>query len=210
MSKAQVLKINPEYPQMRHIVRAAEVLIEGGIIVHPTDTTYALGVQVNNKRGVEMLYQIKKKSLKRPLSFLCKDLSNISEYAMLGNDAYRTMKRLLPGPYTFILEANKNAPRVAQTIKKEIGIRVPDCPVCQGIIEKIGGPLVSTSAYIHGGELLSDPDEILKVLGGHVDLILDAGIIIPAPSTIISFVSREPTLVRQGKGAFDLFETDNA
>jgi tRNA threonylcarbamoyl adenosine modification protein (Sua5/YciO/YrdC/YwlC family) len=210
MGKAQVFKINRDYPQMRLIGKAAEILQDGGIIVHPTDTTYALGVKMTNKRGIEKLYQIKKKSLKRPLSFICKDLSNISEYAKLGDQAYRTMKRLLPGPYTFVLEANKNAPRVTQTNHKEIGIRVPDCAICQALIDLLGEPLISTSAYVLGGELLSDPDEIMKVLGGHVDLIIDAGIIIPEPSTIISFASHTPELIRLGKGKFDLFETEEA
>ena len=195
---------------MRLVSRAVDILRDGGIVVHPTDTTYALGVALSNKRGIEKLYQIKKKSLKRPLSFICKDLSHISEYGDVSKEAYRTMKRLLPGPYTFILEANKNAPRVTQTQRKEVGIRVPDCPICQALIEHLGEPLISTSAYVPGGELLSDPDEIMKVLGGQVDLIIDAGIILPEPSTIISFVMQEPVLIRQGKGTFDLFATESA
>jgi tRNA threonylcarbamoyl adenosine modification protein (Sua5/YciO/YrdC/YwlC family) len=210
MGKAQVFKINRDYPQGRLIAKAAEVLRDGGIIVHPTDTTYALGVALHNKRGIETLYTIKKKSLKRPLSFICKDLSHISEYGEVSKEAYRTMKRLLPGPYTFILEANKNAPRVTQTPRKEVGIRVPDCLICQLLIEKLGEPLISTSAYVPGGEILSDPEDIMKVLGGQVDLIIDAGIILPEPSTIISFVTQEPVLVRQGKGKFDLFATETA
>ncbi len=206
MGKAQVFKINRDHPQTRLIKQVVDILNDGGIIVHPTDTTYALGVHLLNKRKVGLLYQLKKKSLKRPLSFLCSGLSNIAEYAKVGDEAYRTMKRLLPGPYTFILEAKKTAPRVTQTNKKEIGIRVPDDKICQAIIEKLGQPLVSTSAYVHGGELLSDPETIMKVFGGQVDVIIDAGIIPPKPSTIISFVNHEPDLIRLGKGPFDLFE----
>ncbi|MCB1154687.1 MAG: threonylcarbamoyl-AMP synthase [Deltaproteobacteria bacterium] len=203
MAKAEILHIHPEDPQGRLIDRVVEVLRKGGIVVHPTDTTYALGVDMNNKRGVEMLYQIKKKSLNRPLSFLCKDLSNISEYAMLSNSAFRTMKRLLPGPYTFILNATKSAPHYTQGNNKEIGIRVPAEPICHAILDRLDHPLVSTSAYVHGGDLLADPEEIQHVLGGHADLIIDAGYIWPEPSTIISFVDDEPTLIREGKGPFE-------
>ncbi len=202
MGKAQVFKINQENPQTRLIDKVVEVLDAGGLIVHPTDTTYAIGVHMKNKRGVEKLYQLKKKSLKRPLSYLCKDLSNIAEYAKLSDSAYRTMKRLLPGPYTFILNANKSAPRVTHFTNSEIGIRVPDDRICEAIIAKLGMPLVSTSAYIFGGEILADPEDIMHVLGGHVDVIIDAGNIYPEPSTIISFLKDEPELIRIGKGEY--------
>ncbi|MBZ0273841.1 threonylcarbamoyl-AMP synthase [bacterium] len=206
MAKARVIPIHPEHPQPRLVKQAADVLRGGGIVVHPTDTTYAMGVAVGNKHGVETMYRLKKKSLTRPLSFLCRDLSNIAEFAKLTDEAYRTMRRLLPGPYTFILDATKTAPRFTQTARKEIGIRIPNDAICMAIIEELGEPLVSTSAYIEGGDLLSDPEDIERVLGGYVDLIVDAGVIVPEPSTIISFVEGGPTLIRQGKGAFDLFD----
>jgi tRNA threonylcarbamoyl adenosine modification protein (Sua5/YciO/YrdC/YwlC family) len=205
MSKAQVFKINTENPQVRLIRQAIDILNNNGLIVHPTDSTYAIGAHIKNKRGIEKLYQLKKKSLLRPLSFLCKDLSDIAEFAKVGDTAYRTMKRLLPGPYTFILDAKKTAPRVTQYSHNEIGIRVPNDAICQAIIEGLGQPLISTSAYVHGGEILADPEDIIQVLGGHVDLIIDAGTIFPEPSTIISFLGQEPELVRQGKGEFIIY-----
>ncbi len=205
MSKAQVFQINTENPQVRLIRQTIDILNNNGLIVHPTDSTYAIGVHIKNKRGIEKLYQLKKKSLLRPLSFLCKDLSDIAEFAKVGDTAYRTMKRLLPGPYTFILDAKKTAPRVTQYSHKEIGIRVPNDAICQAIIEGLGQPLISTSAYVHGGEILADPEDIIQVLGGHVDLIIDAGNIFPEPSTIISFLGQEPELVRQGKGEFVIY-----
>ncbi len=205
MAKAQVFKINKENPQIRLIGKTIEILNQNGLVVHPTDSTYAIGTHIKNKRGIEKLYQLKKKSLSRPLSFLCKDLSDISEYAKLSDTAYRTMKRLLPGPYTFILEAKKTAPRVTQNSHKEIGIRVPDNVICQALIEELGQPLISTSAYVHGGDILADPEEIMDVLGGHVDIIIDAGLIHPKPSTIISFLGQEPELVRQGKGEYIIY-----
>lgn len=204
VGKAAVIAIHPEHPQPRLIAQVVDCLRADGLIVHPTDTTYAIGTRMSNKRGVELMYQLKKKSLKRPLSFLCRDLSNIAEYAKVGDDAYRTMKRLLPGPFTMILEAKKNAPRITQTPRKEIGIRVPDDAICRAIIEALGEPLLSTSAYVHDGELLADPDEILHALGGYVDIIIDAGYIHPEPSTIVSFVNDRTNLVRQGKGAFEV------
>ncbi|MCZ7585268.1 MAG: L-threonylcarbamoyladenylate synthase [Deltaproteobacteria bacterium] len=201
MGIAQVFHVDRDHPRMRLVHQAAEILRRGGLIVHPTDTTYAIGAHLENKRGIEKLYTLKKKSLKRPLSYLCGDLANIAQFAQVSDEAYRTMKRLLPGPYTFILDANRNAPRTTQTQRKEIGIRIPDDPFCRALIQEVGMPVISTSAYVHGGDLLADPDDILKVLGGYVDLIVDAGIIPPEPSTIISFVGDEPTLVRQGKAS---------
>ena len=205
MPKAQLFEINTENPQVRLIKQTVDIIKNNGLIVHPTDTTYAIGTHIRNKRGIEKVLQLKKKSLTHPLSFLCKDLADIAEYAKVGNAAYRTMKKLLPGPYTFILDAGKNAPRVAQHTHKEIGIRVPDNAICQAIIEELGEPLICTSAYVHGGEILADPEEIMQVLGGHVALIIDAGIIPPQPSTIISFLNQEPELIRQGKGEYIIY-----
>lgn len=203
MTKAERFHIHPENPQQRLIDKVVEVLKRGGIIAHPTDTTYALGVALDNKQGIETLYRIKGKDLKRPLSILCCDLSNVSEYAQVDDVAYRLLRRLLPGPYTMILPATKAAPRIAQTPRKEVGLRVPADHILRAIGEKLGMPLVSTSCSVADGELLADPDDIMRYYGHQLDIVIDAGFIYPEPSTILSFMSGRPELVRQGKGPID-------
>jgi tRNA threonylcarbamoyl adenosine modification protein (Sua5/YciO/YrdC/YwlC family) len=203
MPQAERFHLHPDNPQGRLVQKAAEILERGGIIAHPTDTTYALGVHLLNKQGVETLYRIKGKDLKRPLSLLCGDLSNISEYAKVDDTAYRVMKRLLPGPYTFILPATKNAPRVAQTPRKEVGLRCPKDNIVHELGRILGVPLVSTSCSLPGGELLADPDDIMRYYGHQLDLVIDTGFIYPEPSTIISFMSGEPKVIRVGKGPVD-------
>ncbi len=203
MARAEVVQIHPQNPQARLIAKAAEILEQGGIIAHPTDTTYALGVHLLNKQGVEKLYRIKGKELTRPLSLLCADLSNIAAFAKVDDLAYRTMKRLLPGPYTFILPATKNAPRITQTPRKEVGLRCPDDNIVRALIEKIGAPLVSTSCKPFGGQLLASPDEIQEFFGHQIDLIIDVGVIYPEPSTIVSFMSGAAEVIRVGKGPID-------
>jgi len=203
---ANFIQINAEHPQPRLIRQVADILAAGGIVAHPTDTTYALGVHMNNHRGVDHLYQIKKKRLSRPLSFLCADLSDLSEYAKVTDEAFYIMKRLLPGPYTFILEARKNAPRIAWTKRKEIGLRAPGNHIVQDLIRAIGCPMISTSASLPTGELLSDPREILDFYGHQIDVVIDAGIIFPEPSTIISFTTGSLQVIRLGKGPVDFLD----
>ncbi|MDP8225741.1 MAG: L-threonylcarbamoyladenylate synthase [Candidatus Lernaella stagnicola] len=203
MAKAELFHIHPENPQMRLIGKTVDILNRGGIVVHPTDTTYAFGVHLENKKGIESLYRIKGKSLDRPLSLLCADLSNIAEYAKVDDVAYRAMRRLLPGPYTFILPATKAAPRITQTPRKEVGLRCPADNILQALASEIGLPLVSTSVRALDGELLADPDDIMRLFGHEVDLIIDAGYIYPEPSTIISFMEGFPEIIREGKGSVE-------
>lgn len=202
MTRAQLFRIHTENPQTRLIAKTVEILQNGGIIAHPTDTTYALGVHLNNKKGIEQLYRIKGKALDRPLSLLCPDLSNISEYAKIDDLAYRILKRVLPGPYTFILPATKAAPRITQTPRKEVGLRCPDDIILRTLMLELGLPLVSTSCSIDG-ELLADPDDIMRFFGNQIDLVIDAGYIYPEPSTIISFMEGAPEVIRPGKGDVD-------
>jgi tRNA threonylcarbamoyl adenosine modification protein (Sua5/YciO/YrdC/YwlC family) len=203
MGNAERFHIHPETPQARLILKTVDILKNGGIIAHPTDTTYALGVHLQNKKGIEALYRIKGKEFNRPLSLLCGDLSNIAEYAKVDDIAYRIMKRLLPGPYTFILPATKAAPRITQTPRKEVGIRYPDDNILQALACELGVPLVSTSCSTTDGELLADPDDIMRFFGHQIDLVIDAGYIYPEPSTMVSFMSGAPELLRQGKGEID-------
>jgi len=195
-----IVEINPQNPQERLLRQAVDALTGGGIIAYPTDTCYAVGCDLFNTKGIAKIYQLKRRSLGKPFSFICADLKNISEYALVGNYAYKTMKRLLPGPYTFILEASRLVPKILQTKRHTVGIRVPDHPICHGLLELLGHPIISTSASLPEGPVFSDPREIAEKFKPHLALVIDAGIILPAPSSVISLIDDVPEVIREGKG----------
>ena len=150
-----IIKINPDNPQERLLRKAVEVLTGGGLIAYPTDTCYAVGCDLYNLKGINRIYQIKRRPLNKPFSFICQDLKNISEYALVGNYAYKAMKRLLPGPYTFVLEASRQVPKILQTKRRTVGIRVPDHPIALGLVGLLGHPIITTTAALPdeaGGE----------------------------------------------------------
>lgn len=143
------LKINTENPQVRHIQRAAQVLAQGGIVVYPTDTAYGLGCDIYAKRAIERIYLLKQMERKRPLSFVCSDLSDIAHYAAIDNLQYRILRHHLPGPYTFILPATKEVPKIFTSRTRTVGVRVPKHPVSMALVAALGHPIVSTTASIH-------------------------------------------------------------
>jgi tRNA threonylcarbamoyl adenosine modification protein (Sua5/YciO/YrdC/YwlC family) len=194
------LSINSQNPQMRLIKKAVEVLQDGGVIIYPTDTVYGLGCALSNKRGIDRIYEIKRRSRKRPLSFVCADLKDISRYARVSDFAYKTMKRLLPGPYTFILEASRLVPKTILPKRLATGIRVPDNQICISLVRELGQPIISTSVSTEDGEVLSNPVEIKDKFGHTVDMIIDGGILVSEPSSIISLVDDTIEIVREGKG----------
>jgi tRNA threonylcarbamoyl adenosine modification protein (Sua5/YciO/YrdC/YwlC family) len=187
-------------PQNRHVKAAAEVLRSGGLVIYPTDSVYGLGCDLFNKKAVARIYQIKGNDKRKLLSFICPDLKGISEYAYVSNPAYKIMRHLLPGPYTFILTATKQVPRILLENRKTVGIRVPDNPICHALLAGFNSPIISTSACLPGQAYLSDPDEIAETFLRTVDLFLDAGPGGLEPSTIVDLTGEEPILVRQGKG----------
>jgi tRNA threonylcarbamoyl adenosine modification protein (Sua5/YciO/YrdC/YwlC family) len=195
-----IVQINPQNPQERLLRQAVQALTDGGLIAYPTDTCYAIGCDLYNTKGIARIYQIKRRPLSKPFSFICADLKNISEYAQVGNFAYKTMKRLLPGPYTFVLEASRLVPKILQTKRRTVGIRVPDHPIALGLVRLLGHPIISTSASLPDGPVESDPYEIEEKFKPHLGLVIDAGIILPAPSSIISFIDDVPEIIREGKG----------
>ena len=199
------LSIHPKNPQGRHIRRAVETLREGGVIVYPTDTVYGLGCDITMKHGVERIVRIKGRDPKKPMSIVCSDLTDISRYALVSNVAYRILKRFLPGPYTFILEATREVPRMLLTKQKTVGIRVPDHPAALDLVRELGHPILSTSANPSGVDPLGDPDEIEKLLGPVVDVILDAGPLPHIPSTVVSLVGDNVDVLREGAGPVDFF-----
>ncbi len=204
--KNMMLRINPENPQVRLLRQVVETLTEGGLIGYPTDTGYALGCDLYNLKGISKLYQIKRRPLSKPFSFICADLKNISEYGRVGNYAYKTMKRLLPGPYTFILEASRQVPKLLQTKRHTVGIRVPNHPISLGLIGLLGHPIISTGANLAGSLAERDPYEIAEMFKAHLTLVIDAGIILPAPSSIISLIDDAGEIIREGAGDVSSFE----
>ena len=189
-----LLNINPDNPQQRLINKVCEALEDGGLIAYPTDTFYAIGCDLFNKKGMQQLYKIKKSPLKQPFSIICDSLKEISRYAQVSNYAYKTMKRLLPGPYTFILEGTKLVPKLMLTKRKTIGIRIPDNGICQAIVKTLGHPIISTSA------LLDNPHLIYEAHKTNLSIVIDGGVLYPEPSSVISLIDDNPEVIRQGKG----------
>ena len=200
-----IMRINPENPQVRLLRQVVEALTGGGLIGYPTDTGYALGCDLYNLKGISRLYQIKRRPLSKPFSFICADLKNISEYARVGNYAYKTMKRLLPGPFTFILEASRQVPKILQTKRHTVGIRVPDHPICLELVTMLGHPIISTGASLPEQPPESDPYEIDEKFKPHLEVVIDAGTILPAPSSIISLIDDVPEVIREGAGDLSSF-----
>jgi tRNA threonylcarbamoyl adenosine modification protein (Sua5/YciO/YrdC/YwlC family) len=198
--RVMLIAINSQNPQMRLIKKAADILRNGGIIIYPTDTVYGLGCDLYNKKGIEKIYRIKKRNEKQPFSFVCADLKDISRYARVSDYAYKTMKRLLPGPYTFILEASRLVPKIILPKRLTTGIRVPDNSICQALIGELGQPIISTSVKNEAGEIMTDPVEIEKKFRHCVDLVIDGGILAAGQSSVVSLVDDRVEVIRVGKG----------
>ena len=197
--KAIVLNINPDNPQQRLINRVVQVLEEGGLIAYPTDTFYGIGCDLYNKKAIQLIYRIKNRPLKKPFSFICDGLTEISRYAVVSNYAYKTMKRLLPGPYTFILEGTRLVPKIMLTKRRTVGIRVPDNNICLAILRSFGRPNISTSA------MYNDPQSINEAHGQFLDIIIDGGVLNQNPSSVVSLIDDIPEVLREGKGDVSSF-----
>jgi len=201
-----LLEINPINPQQRLIDRAVEMLKRGAVIAYPTDTIYGIGCDIMNKKAIERVYQIKQRPKNQPFSFICSDLKNISQYAKVTNYAYKTMRRLLPGPYTFVLEGSKEVPKMMLTKRKTAGIRVPDNAICQALIKSLGNPIISTSAASPDGNELNEPWLIEEHLGRQLDLVIDGGPLPGDPSSVVSLIGDMPEVLRLGAGPVDSLE----
>ncbi len=192
--KALILSINRDNPQQRLIDRVSDILEQGGLIAYPTDTFYGIGCDLYNKKGIQLVYRLKNRPLKQPFSFVCDSLKEISHYAKVSNYAYKTMKRHLPGPYTFILEATRLVPKIMLTKRKTVGIRIPDNKICLDLVRTFGRPIISTSAGY------DDPYSIKEAYGSYLDVIIDGGVLYPSPSSVISLIDDVPEIIREGKG----------
>jgi tRNA threonylcarbamoyl adenosine modification protein (Sua5/YciO/YrdC/YwlC family) len=200
-----LIEINAKNPQPRKIESIVELLRSGGVIAYPTDTIYGIGCDITNKKAIARVYQIKQRPKNQPFSFICSDLKNISEYAKVSNYAYKTMRRLLPGPYTFILEGSNQVPKMMLTKRKTAGIRVPDNPICMELINSLGNPIISTSAATPDGELLGEPWLIEQHYGKLLDAVIDGGPVPGVPSSVISLIGDEPVVLRAALGDVALF-----
>ncbi len=195
---ATMLSVHPTSPQGRHIARAVEALRDDAVVAYPTDTVYGLGCDITSKKAVERIVRIKGRDPRKPMSFVCSDLTHISRYAKVPNFAYRILKRFLPGAYTFILEASREVPKMLLTKQKTVGIRIPEHAVALALVTELGNPILSTSANRTGQEPLNNPPEIQEVLGDEIDIILDCGVLPRVPSTIVSLVGDKVRVLRDG------------
>jgi len=201
-----ILSINPDNPHARHINQVVECLRQGGVIIYPTDTTYGLGCDIYNKKGIKKIFQIKQRDSRKPFSFICSDLAEISNYAQVSNFAFKIMKRHLPGPYTFVLDATKIVPDALSTKQKTVGVRIPENNICQEIVRQLGHPLVTTSANISGEATPQDPQLIDSEMGRMVDMVIDGGISLGEASTVISLVDDHIEVLREGSGDISWIE----
>jgi len=193
-----IIEIDPKRSNPRDINKAVEALKNGEIIIYPTDTCYGIGGDIFSKKAIEKIYEIKRVPKNTPFSFICPDLQDISKYAYVTDFAYRTMKKYLPGPFTFILEGSRQVPKLMLTKRKTVGIRIPSNNICLSIVKALGNPIISTTANIPDYGIMSDPREINEIIGKNIYIIIDSGIIMPTPSTVISLIDDEFTVIRDG------------
>lgn len=198
-----LIRIYPENPNQREIDKVVQFLRDGGLIVYPTDTIYGLGCDIFNTKAVERICRYKKIDVRKAnLSFICHDLSNISQYAKVDNDTFKLMKKNLPGPFTFILNGNNNLPKLFRN-KKTVGIRVPDNNIILELVKGLGNPILSTSVRDENDDILeyfTDPELIHERYEDIADVVINGGYGALDPSTIVDCTGDEPVIVRQGKG----------
>ncbi len=197
-----LLSINPQYPEPRKVRRAVELLEAGEVIAYPTDTAYGLGCDLFSKKAIDKLCMLKRLASPQKLTFICPDLSDIARYAIVDNQQYRLLKRVLPGPYTFILEATREVPKLVQSKKKTVGIRVPNHEVVLAIVRELGRPVVTSTALLPGEDPMIDPHEIDDQFRG-LAMVLDGGVGGLVPTTIVDLSTGDIEVVREGAGPID-------
>jgi tRNA threonylcarbamoyl adenosine modification protein (Sua5/YciO/YrdC/YwlC family) len=199
------LVINPRHPEPRKIAHAVEILEEGGVALYPTDTVYALGCAIDAKRGAERIYRAKQMSEKQRLAVICPDLSSASIYAHFSDAAFRLARRIFPGPYTLVLPASREVPRLLlEKKRRQVGIRIPDHPIVQALVAELGRPLLTSSAIPPGeDEALSDADDVLEHFGRFVDVVIDGGPTSDAVSTVLEVSGDDVVVLREGLGSVE-------
>jgi len=204
---SQFFRLHPENPQPRLVKQAVQIIRDGGVIALPTDSSYALACQLDNKAAVERLRRIRGLDERQLLSLIVRDLSELASFAMVDNQQYRLIRSVTPGPYVFVLVATKEVPRrLSHPSRKTIGLRVPGHPIPLAILEELGEPLIASTLILPGDtEPLNDPDEIRERLQKQLDLVIDGGACPCEPSTVIDLTGGEPVLVRAGRGSLEPF-----
>lgn len=199
---SQFFQIHPGNPQPRLIGQAVAIVRSGGLIIYPTDSCYALGCHIGDKSAMDRIRRIRKVDARHNFTLVCRDLSEIANYAKVDNSAYRLLKSLTPGPYTFILRATREVPRRLQNPRrKTIGLRVPDNSIARALLESLGEPLISSTLILPGEDIpLTDPEEIRDQLGGQVELVIDGGNCGLEPTTVLDLTEETPYVVRRGRG----------
>ncbi len=205
---SQYFEIHPENPQLRLIHRAVEIIKQGGVVAYPTDSSYAMACHIGDKQAIDRIRRIRRLDDKHNFTLVCNDLTQVSNFTKMNNDAYRLVKALTPGAFTFILDATREVPRRLQHPKrKTVGIRIPDHPVAKLLVEELGEPILSTTLILPDqDEPFTDPYEIRQKLEHELDLVIDAGIIEYEPTTVIVCDKSGPEIVRQGKGIATMLE----
>lgn len=204
---SQFFRIHPDNPQARLIHQAVDIVRKGGVIAYPTDSAYALGCHIGDKRALERICAIRRLDDRHNFTLICRDLSDLGVYAKVNNSAYRLIKAATPGPYTFILQATKEVPRrLVHPKRKTIGLRVPDNAICMELLAQLGEPMMTTTLILPGDQYpLTDPAEIREMLEHQVDLIIDGGFCGLESTTVVNLEEQIPEIVREGCGDLSLF-----
>lgn len=195
-----IITIHADHPQPHQISRVAQCLKNGGVIAYPTDTTYGIGCSIFNKKGIEQIYRMKTRERNKPFSFICSSVSEVSQYARVNNVAFKYLKKYLPGPYTFVLEATRETPDLLLTRQKTVGIRIPDNRICIDLVLALGNPIITTSANLSGEDPVGDPYAIESTFGSQLDYVIDGDILNTDVSSVISLVGGAPEVLRAGLG----------
>jgi tRNA threonylcarbamoyl adenosine modification protein (Sua5/YciO/YrdC/YwlC family) len=205
---SQFFQIHPDNPQARLVRQAVDIIRQGGVVVYPTDSAYALGCHIGDKNALDRIRRIRKLDARHNFTLVCRDLSEISNYARVNNRVYRLLRHSTPGPYTFILKASSEVPRrLLHPKRKTVGLRVPDNRIAAALLEDLGEPLMSVTLIMPGEDLpLIDPYDIREVLEHEVDLVIDGGYCGMEPTTVVDLVDEVPLVMRAGKGDVAPFE----
>lgn len=198
-----LLTINTDNPDSRKVRHVAQIIRDGGVIVYPTDTAYGFGCDIFNKKAVERIYQIKQASQKKLFSMVCYDISQISQYALLSDWAYRFLRAFLPGPFTLVMNATEKTPRTLHDKRKQVGVRMPENNIAQAIVKELGTPLLSATVKIDAEDSYADPWFIHEDFGHLVDVVIDGGYIEPEETTVVDLTADDFKILRQGKGKLD-------
>lgn len=201
-----IIEINAQAPEPRKIRRAVDALRGGGVIAYPTDTCYGLGCDLFNKKAIDRLYQLKGMSKDHLLSFVCRDIAEVAKYAVLNDYEYRIVKNYLPGPYCFVLNATREVPKIVQTPRKQVGVRVPAHEVSLALVAELGGPIISSTAARPGETPMVDPREIDDTFSG-LELVLDGGAGGESPTSVIDLSGSNPVILREGAGDVSEFRS---